>query len=41
MGYKVKFVQKKDLIKQLEAIKSSVKDLLSNLLHETKVLSTK
>ena len=41
MGYKVKFVEKKDPIKQLEAIKSSIKDLFSNLLHETKVLSTK
>ena len=41
MGYKVKFVEKKDPIKQLEAIKSSIKDLFSNILHETKVLSTK
>ena len=31
MGYKVKFVEKKDPIKQLEAIKSSIKDLFSDL----------
>ena len=28
MHYKVKLVEKKDLIKQLEAIKSSIKDFL-------------
>ena len=28
MRYKVKLVEKKDLIKQLEAIKSSIKDFL-------------
>ena len=41
ISYKVQLVEKKDPIKQLEAIKSSIKDLFNNLLHETKVLSTK
>ena len=36
MLYKVEIVGKKDLIVQLEAIKSSIKDLFSNLLNETK-----
>ena len=36
MSYKVKLVQKKDPIKQLEATKSSIKDLFSDLLNETK-----
>ena len=36
MSYKVKLVQKKDPIKQLEANKSSIKDLFCDLLDETK-----
>ena len=36
MLYKVEIVGKKDPIVQLEAIKSSIKDLFSNLLNETK-----
>ena len=36
MSYKVEIVEKKDLIVQLEASKSSIKDLFSNLLNETK-----
>ena len=36
MSYKVKLVQKKDPIKQLEANKSSIKDLSCDLLDETK-----
>ena len=36
MSYKVELVEKKDPIKQLEASKSSVKDLFSDLLNETK-----
>ena len=36
MSYKVKIIEKKDPIKQLEASKSSTKDLFSNLLNETK-----
>ena len=36
MSYKVEIVDKKDLIVQLEASKSSIKDLFSNLLNETK-----
>ena len=36
MLYKVEIVEKKDLIVQLEASKSSIKDLFSNLLNETK-----
>ena len=35
-SYKVEIVDKKDLIVQLEASKSSIKDLFSNLLNETK-----
>ena len=35
-SYKVKIVDKKDLIVQLEAIKSSIKDLFNDLLNETK-----
>ena len=34
--YKVKLAEKKDPIEQLEASKSSIKDLLSDLLDETK-----
>ena len=36
MSYKVEIIEKKDPIKQLEAKKSSTKDLFSNLLNETK-----
>ena len=36
MSYKVEIVEKKDPIKKLEASKSIIKDLFSNLLHETK-----
>ena len=36
MSYKVKIIEKKDPIKQLEASKLSIKDLLSDFLNETK-----
>ena len=36
MSYKSEIVEKKDLILQLEASKLSIKNLLSNLLNETK-----
>ena len=36
MLYKVEIVEKKDLILQLEASKSGIKDLFSDLLNETK-----
>ena len=36
MSYKVEIIEKKDPIKQLEASKSSIKDLLSDVLNETK-----
>ena len=36
MSYKVEIIEKKDLIKQLEASKSSIKDFFSDLLNETK-----
>ena len=36
MSYKVEIVERKDLILQLKASKSSIKDLLSDLLNETK-----
>ena len=36
MSYKVELVERKDSILQLEASKSSIKDLLSELLNETK-----
>ena len=36
MSYKVEIVDKKDLIVQLEARKSSIKDLFNDLLNETK-----
>ena len=36
MSYKVEIVERKIPIVQLEAIKSSIKDLLSDLLSETK-----
>ena len=36
MSYKVEIIERKVPIAQLEAIKSSIKDLFSNLLNETK-----
>ena len=36
MSYKVKIIEKKDRILQLEASKSSIKDMFSDLLNETK-----
>ena len=36
MSYKVEIIERKDPIYQLEASKSSIKDLLSDLLNETK-----
>ena len=36
MSYKVEIIEKKDPIKQLEASKSRIKDLFSDLLNETK-----
>ena len=36
MSYKVEIVDKKDLIEQLKASKSSIKDLFNDLLNETK-----
>ena len=36
MSYKVELVEKKDPLIQLEASKSSIKDLLNDLLDETK-----
>ena len=36
MSYKVEIIEKKDPIVQLEASNSSIKDLFSNLLNETK-----
>ena len=36
MSYKVEIVDKKDLIVQLEASRSSIKDLLNDLLNETR-----
>ena len=36
ISYNAELVQKKDPIKQLEASKSSINDLLSDLLNETK-----
>ena len=36
MSYKVELVEKKDLIEQFEASKSSIKDLFNDLLNETK-----
>ena len=36
MSYKVEIVERKDPIVQLEASKSSIKDLFSNILNETK-----
>ena len=36
MSYKIETIEKRDPIKQLEASKSSIKDLFSDLLNETK-----
>ena len=36
MSYKVEIVDKKDLIVQLEASKSSIKDLFNDLLNDTR-----
>ena len=36
MSYKVEIIQRKDPIVQLEASKSSIKDLFNDLLNETK-----
>ena len=36
MNYKVEIVEKKDPINQLEASKSSIKDMFSDILNETK-----
>ena len=36
MSYKVEMIEKKDTTKQLEASKSSIKDLLSDLLNDVK-----
>ena len=36
MSYKVEAIEKKDPIQQLEASKSSIKDIFSDLLNETK-----
>ena len=36
MSYKVKIIERKDPIVQLEASKSSIKDLFNDLLNETK-----
>ena len=36
MSYKVEIIEKKDPIKQIEATKSSIKDLFSDLLNKTK-----
>ena len=41
ISYKVEIIEKKDSMKQLEASKSSIKDMFSDLLNEQKVLSTK
>ena len=37
ISYEVEIIEKKDPIKQLEASKSSIKDLFSTLLNKTKV----
>ena len=36
MSYKVEIIERKDPIKELEAIKSSIKHLFSDLLNEKK-----
>ena len=41
MSYKVEIIEKKDPIKQLEANKSSIKDLFSDLLNETEGFNCK
>ena len=37
MSYKVEIIERKDPIVQLEASKSNIKDLLNDILNETKV----
>ena len=39
MSYKVEIIEKKDLVVQLKASKSSIKDLFSDPLNEKKGLS--
>ena len=39
MSYRVDIIEKKDSIVQIEGSKSSIKDLFSDLLNETKLLS--
>ena len=39
MSYRVEIIERKDPIVQLEASKSSIKDLYSDLLNETKVFN--
>ena len=41
MSYKVKLVEKKDPLIQLEASKTSIEDLFNDLSDETKILSIK
>ena len=36
MSYKVEIIERKDPINQVEASKSSIRDLLSDLVNETK-----
>ena len=36
MSYKIEIIEKKDPIKQLEASKSSIRDLFCDILNETK-----
>ena len=39
MSYKTELIEKKDLVIQLEASKSSIRDLFNNLLNKKKALS--
>ena len=41
MTYKVELIDKKDSLSQLEASKSSIEDLIHDLLDETKALNIK
>ena len=41
MSYEIEIIEKKDQVKQLEASKSSIWDIFSDLLMKQKVLSTK